>query len=66
MTDVQPSKQNRNIKKLGLFSWDYTINHNKSGDKKKKIDHIDNKSTDLDLDMDTDIVNIKSVSVSNI
>ena len=52
---------------MGLFSWDYTINHNKSGDKKKKkIDHIDNKSTDLDLDMDTNIVNIKSVSVSNI
>ena len=47
-----------------LFSWDYTINHNKSGDKNKKIDHIDNKSTDLDLD--TNIVNIKSVSVSNI
>ena len=53
---------------MGLFSWDYTINHNKSGDKKKKkkIDQIDNKSTDLDLDMDTNIVNIKSVLVSNI
>ena len=44
-----------------LFSWDYAINHNKNGDENgKEINRYDIKV--LGLGVDTNIVNVKSVS----
>ena len=43
------------------YTWDCTINHNENEDEKWKIDDID--MTQIDLDMDKNIVNIKRVSV---
>ena len=47
---------------MRLYSWDYTINHNENEDEMKK-DYIDTTQIDLGLDMDTNMVNIRSVSV---
>ena len=46
-----------------LYSWDFTINHNENENKNEKIDRTDTTLADLGLDMDTNIVNIKSVEV---
>ena len=46
-----------------LYSWDFTINHNENENKNEKIDLTDTTLADLGLDMDTNIVNIKSVEV---
>ena len=50
-----------------LYSWDCAINDNKNDDGNEKhhihttsTDHIDTTSTDLELDMDLYIVNIKT------
>ena len=45
-----------------MYSWDYTINHNENEDE-KNITQIPTRQIDLGLDMDINIVNIKSVSV---
>ena len=46
-----------------LYSWDYTINHNENEDENEKKDHIDTTCIALALDMDTNVVNFRSVSV---
>ena len=46
-----------------LYSWDYTINHNENEDENEKTDHLYTTQIDLDLVMDTDVVNAESVSV---
>ena len=45
---------------MRLYLWNYSINHNKNETEKN---HIDTTLTDLVLDIDTNIVNIKGVSV---
>ena len=47
-----------------LYSWDYTIYYNQNEDENEKIEHIYTTKIDLGLDMDTNIVNIKSISLS--
>ena len=44
-----------------LYSWDYTINHNENEDEIEKRSH--KYDIDLGLEMDTNIVNIRNVSV---
>ena len=48
---------------MRLYSWDYTINHNENRDENEKKGHIGTTQIDLGLDIETNIVNIKSVLV---
>ena len=62
------SKNNRTYSKNKeknkyVYSWDYTINHNENENENWKIDHIDMTCIDLIQYMDTNIVDIKGVSV---
>ena len=49
-------------KQVRLFKWGYIINGNEKR-LKTKIDDIDTTWTDLELDMDTNLLNIKYISV---
>ena len=49
------SSEKKKKKQVCLFSWDYKTNH--------IADHIDTTKAELSLDMDTNKVNTKSVSV---
>ena len=46
-----------------LYSWDYTNNHNKNEDENENRSHRSDLGLCIGLDMETDIVNIKGVSM---
>ena len=50
-------------KQTHLFKWGYMINGNENESENEKIDHIDMTQIDLHLDIDTNILYMKCVSV---
>ena len=50
-------------KQVRLFKWGYIINGKENQTEKKKIDHIDTTQIDLGLNIDTNILNVKCISV---